>query len=419
MIVEAYKRKLELNPRLTIRKARETISKELGIGQNTISKTLAQYRGNKNVSEKTKNFKEIDTKLDAIRRKIYQFWFNRELPTLDKVLTVVNEDKSLPNFSRTTLYRSIKYMDFEYVKRGRSCVLMEKNETLIWRKRYLRNIQKYREEGRPIYYLDEMWVNSEVTSIQCSDITVRSSRDAFSQGLLTGAVNPTGIGKRLIVGHIGSNDGFVPGALLCFESKNNTHHYYDEIDGDCFRDWLEGVLPKLKDNAVIVMDNAPYHSVKKEECPTIQWKRADIIEWLRSKGEVIDNSMMTHELLEIVKRIKPMYSQDVIDEMVLKHNKKVLRLPPYHNELNPIELAWCFIKIHVNSHNKTFKLADVRNLLTESVEKVTTDMWVDFIGHTIKEENKFWDMENVAKEVMAEIETVDLTVGISDTDDSD
>lgn len=357
----------------------------------------------------------------AIRRKIYQFWFNRELPTLGKILTVINEDQSLPSFSRTSLYRLMKSMEFEYVKRGRNSALLEKNEIILWRRRYIRDLRKYREEGRQIYYLDETWVNAgDVTSRIWSDNTVQSSQDAFSQGLSTGAVNPTGKGKRLIVVHIGSEDGFVPGGLLCFKSKKNTQDYHDEMNGDSFRDWLEGVLPRLKANCVIVMDNAPYHSVKKEKCPTTQWRKSDIIDWLTSKGEVIDNSMIIPELLEVVKRLKPLYSTYVIDEMVKEQNKVVLRLPPYHCELNPIELAWSVIKNHVKANNKTFKLADVRNLLIEGTEKVTVEMWKNFISHTTKAEDKFWDMDNLVDELMAEQQTVVLTIGNSDNeDDSD
>lgn len=260
----------------------------------------------------------------------------------------------------------------------------------------------------------------DVTSRIWSDNTVQSSQDAFSQGLSTGAVNPTGKGKRLIVVHIGSEDGFVPGGLLCFKSKKNTQDYHDEMNGDSFRDWLEGVLPRLKANCVIVMDNAPYHSVKKEKCPTTQWRKSDIIDWLTSKGEVIDNSMIIPELLEVVKRLKPLYSTYVIDEMVKEQNKVVLRLPPYHCELNPIELAWSVIKNHVKANNKTFKLADVRNLLIEGTEKVTVEMWKNFISHTTKAEDKFWDMDNLVDELMAEQQTVVLTIGNSDNeDDSD
>jgi len=36
------------------------------------------------------------------------------------------------------------------------------------------------------------------------------------------------------------------------------------------------------------MDNAPYHSVKKEKIPNTTTKKVDIIKWLQEKGEIID-----------------------------------------------------------------------------------------------------------------------------------
>lgn len=101
------------------------------------------------------------------------------------------------------------------------------------------------------------------------DKTVKSHRDAFLSGLLTSALNPTGKEKRLIIVHILSEEGFVNGGLLVFESKKGSADYHDEINGDSFFDWIKGVIPLLKDNSVIVMDNAPHHSVKAERCPTM------------------------------------------------------------------------------------------------------------------------------------------------------
>lgn len=92
------------------------------------------------------------------------------------------------------------------------------------------------------------------------------------------------------------------------------------------------------------MDNAPYHSAKQEKCSTTNWRKADIVQWLQDKEEVVDSTMIIPELLQVVQRIKPMYNKYVIDEIVLQQNKNVLRLPPYHCELNPIELAWSVIK---------------------------------------------------------------------------
>lgn len=67
------------------------------------------------------------------------------------------------------------------------------------------------------------------------------------------------------------------------------------MNGNNFRDWFKDVLPRLEDNAVIVMDNAPYHSVRKEKCPSSQTRKADIIRWFESNGKVIDTRMIIPE----------------------------------------------------------------------------------------------------------------------------
>jgi len=283
----------------------------------------------------------------------------------------------------------------------------------------LESIKEYRQLGRPIYYLDETWVNAgETTSKTWVDKTVNSPRDAFLRGLTTGQKEPSGKGKRLIVVHIGSSDGFVVGGLLCFESKKNTDDYHDEMNGDTFYDWFTNILPLLRENAVIVMDNASYHSVKKHTFPVRSWKKQDIIDWLTDKGEVIDKPMVKEQLLERVEVLKPQYNEYVIDELAKSANKTVLRLPPYHCELNPIELAWASVKNYVRMNNRTFKLNDVKKLLEEGVERVTPDMWKNFVGHIIKVEEKFWQVDFISNELLdAEVTSHVLTI-TGDTSDS-
>lgn len=425
MIVSAYKSKIAVNPNITIRELRTILSNELGFGETTIFNTINEYRNTKTVSSpnKTRTCKNITTKIndfykEAIRKKVHQFWINRKLPTVNEIHVAINNDESLPNFSRTTLFRVLKSLQFEYVKRGRNSALIDSNDLILRRRRYLRDIKKYRAEGRPIYYLGETCVNARDTSGKVwIDTTVQSSQTPISMGLPTEPVNSSATEKRLIVVHIGSEDGFVQGGLLCFESKKNTQDYHDEINENSFRHWFASILPRLKKNAVIILDNAPYQSVKVEKCPTTNWRKTEIIGWLESKGEVIDPSMVIPELLEISKRLKPLYDKFVIDIIARQYDKKVLRLPPYHSELNPIEMAWPFVKNHMRSNNKPFKLSDVQNRLLQGVEKVTKKMWTKFIEHTKKVEEQFWNLDMIVDELMAEQEPIVMMVDNSDDDD--
>ena len=203
------------------------ISEESGIGQRTVSVTLSEYCNKKTVTSpnKTKIRPKVTDKVDefdqnAIRQKVHQFWHNYQIPTLNKILTAVNEDDSLPSFSKMSLYRVLKHLNFEYVRKSRNSALNERNDIVCWRRNYLETIKHYRELGRKIYYLDETWVNAgETTSKSWVDTTVKSTRDAFLRGLTTGQKEPSRKGKRLIIVHIGSSDGLVPGGLFCFESK--------------------------------------------------------------------------------------------------------------------------------------------------------------------------------------------------------
>ena len=142
--------------------------------------------------------------------------------------------------------------------------------------------------------------------------SVLTKHHAFNKGLTTGAKNPTGKCQRLIILHIGSEKGFLEGGLLCFTSKKNSSDYHEEMNDDNFHEWFESIIPRLKPYSVIVMDNAPYHSVRSEKIPTSQTKKEDILTWLLSKGVEIDRPMIKPQLLQTVRQIKSKHTQHKI-----------------------------------------------------------------------------------------------------------
>ncbi|XP_001948346.2 uncharacterized protein LOC100161011 [Acyrthosiphon pisum] len=413
IIINVYEDILIKDPDIMYNNIVARVSAACGIGILTVKNTISEYKRTGKVSSPMNKKKRptIINKVDdfhkfAIRQKIHAFWFRREIPTLAKIIQVVNDDPDLPNITRTSFQRLLKSMQFEYTKRYRDSALTEREDLVTWRRSYISDIRRYRQEGRTIYFLDEKLVNAEAFSSRvCVDQLKQSHRDAFLRGLVTESRNSTGKGKLLIVVHIGSAEGFVTGDLLCFESKKNTSDYHDEINGNTFFEWFCSVLPLLKDNSVIVMDNAPYHSVKTEQTPTSSWKKAAIIEWLESKGVETNPFMIKFELLKIVRELKHKYDLYVVDEEAKKQNKIVLRLPPYHCELNPIELVWSVVKGHVNAKNTTFKINDVQQLLNDGIQKVTPEMWSNFVSHTIKEEDKLWQVDYISDEILDEEST--------------
>lgn len=221
-----------------------------------------------------------------------------------------------------------------------------------------------------------------------------------------------GKGKRLIITHIGSEDGFVESGLLVFESKK-TGDYHQDMNSEVFEGWFSKMLDVIPDGSVIVLDNAPYHSRKLEKIPNTSSNKNEIENWLKEKNLLPPTKTKKKDLLDIVKAHKNRYEAFVIDEMAKKKNKTVLRLPPYHCELNPIELIWSQVKGYIANNNRTFKLVEVKRLLNEAISKVNAESWKECIKHVIEVIEPKMSTDNTT----AERFIINLENDNSDTDD--
>lgn len=313
--------------------------------------------------------------------------------------------------------RTLRDLNFRYLKRNRKSFLIEKEEIVLWRRKFLTEIRDHRLKGKEIYYTDETWLNEGHTRSKVwQDLNITSSRQAFIDGYSTGLKSPSGKGRRLIITHIGSNSGFLDGGLNVFESRK-TGDYHEDMNAEVFEKWFASVLERVEPGSVIVIDNAPYHSRRVEKLPTSAWRKADIIDWLKSKNILFDDHLLKVQLMNIVRVHKDQYIKYVVDEMAHKRGVTLLRLPPYHCELNPIELIWAQIKGEVANKNTTFKLKEVKVLLNEAIDGVTADNWQKCIEHVIKQEQKMWDLDTNAEVI---VDPLIITLGSenSDTDDS-
>lgn len=381
--------------------------------------SLTRERG-ENCKPESRGRKKIvldDQTRNAIRREIHSFYFRNEIPSVAKLSKVIEADDTLPNISDKVLRRTLKLMNFRYQTRSRNSALIERNDIVEWRRNYLKQIRQFRNEGRHIYYLDETWLNEGHTvSKVWQDMNIRSNRQAFMEGFSSGLKAPSGKGRRLIIAHIGSEEGFVEGGLLSFQSKK-TVDYHEEMDGNRFETWFRSILTKVTPGSVIVMDNASYHSRRLEQIPTSASRKRVIIDWLESKSIPHNEAMLKVELLSLVRKHKSSYIKYVVDEMAKDFNVSVVRLPPYHCELNPIELVWAQVKNYVARKNSTFKMADVEKLFDEALHTVTAESWRKCIQHVLKEEIKFWDLD-IRVEVMTEPLIIDIGGESDDSEES-
>ena len=168
----------------------------------------------------------------------------------------------------------------QYVKtKGSTKLMMEQNDIVAWHHRCLRQIREIRQAGRPIVYLDETWVNAHHTV----------SRKWYNSGNPEDAQQPheapSGKGKRLTILHAGWKGGLLQDCDLVFVGNMKSAHYHDEMNAKHFTEWwTDKLLLNLPEGADIVMDNAPYHTVKSDDsrCPTSSSRKAELLELIAS-----------------------------------------------------------------------------------------------------------------------------------------
>lgn len=114
-----------------------------------------------------------------------------------------------------------------------------------------------------------------------------------------------------------------------------------------FQKWLvQKLIPNLPPRSVIVIDYAPYHNVQKDKAPNSN-SRKNFDRLVAGTNVHADNNMLKADLYELIKLNKPRHKKFIIDDIFKQHDHNILRLPPYHPDLNPIELVWTSLKQNV------------------------------------------------------------------------
>lgn len=77
------------------------ISRVSGIGRRTVISTISEYKHEGTVTStntkrvRTTLFDKIDDlERNCLQQKVHSFWLRRELPTIDKILYAINDDRS-------------------------------------------------------------------------------------------------------------------------------------------------------------------------------------------------------------------------------------------------------------------------------------------------------------------------------------
>lgn len=284
-----------------------------------------------------------DFDMGVMRRIVHRKYLSGENVTLDTLKAALLDELD-KNIGRSTIHRRLLQSGFRFRKVNHRKLLTEKPDVVAARCHFLRTMKNIREEmpTRDIIYLDETWYNQY-------DMKTHAWLD---ESEISGTKAVVGKGKRVIILHAGSEKGFVPGSLLIMRTDGRSSDYHQSMNAEVFETWFRQLLANIPEGSCIVMDNAPYHSRVVNRVPSSSWRKGDIQEWLTQNGVVFDQGLRKPELLELVRplRKKRLF---FLDGLAAEEGHQVVRLPPYHCELNPIELIWSQLKGFVRSRNTT------------------------------------------------------------------
>lgn len=370
----------------------------LGIGMATVKRIMAAHnRDPKTLDESSKMrgrpaHAVNGSHQEAVRSHVRSANKNGKYITLASLRDFLKERSSGESFHMATLARTLGRWGFEFGKGTRSQHLKEQDHVIAARQRYLRKKRRNRSSGtdtiRPEVYLDESYVNKN----HSNDFTWYSGEDG------PWVQKPTGKGERLVIINAITKSGWVPGAKLVFKSTRKTGDYHGQMNSDLFKKWFtEMLLPNIPENSLVIMDNAPYHNILSEHSPpTPQCSKKRIREWLEQNHICCSDDCLKSELAELLKKMAPVPVY-TIDEIAQSHGHEVLRTPPYHPELQPIEICWGVVKNHV-ARKCDFTMIGLNKQLDSGFDKVTAKTCEEIIAKVRKIEDEFWTEDIKADE---------------------
>jgi transposase len=364
----------------------------LGIGIATVKRIMADYNRDPKLLDKPAKIRGRPahavgvSNQEAVRAYIRSANKQGAYITLADIRDFLKGDSTEEQFHIATLARTLNRWGFEFGKGTRSQHLKEKDHVIAARQRYLRKKRGNRRSGieidtiRPEVYLDESYVNKN----HSNDFIWYSDEDG------PWVQKPTGKGERLIIINAITKFGWVSGSKLVFKSTRKTGDYHGQMNWDLFEKWFtEMLLPNIPENSLIIMDNASYHNILSEHSPpTPQCSKKKIMQWLEHNKIHCRNDCLKPELVEILGKLapEPLYA---IDEIARSHGHEVIRTPPYHPELQPIETCWGVVKNHV-ARNCDFTMNNLIEQLDSGFSKVTAKTCTKIIEKVRKIEDQFW-----------------------------
>ena len=118
----------------------------------------------------------------------------------------------------------------------------------------------------------------------------------------------------------------------------------------------------------------------------------------------------------LCKRHRVDKTSKVIDNIVKKYGHEILRLPPYHCELNAIELIWADDKNYVARENKELTLNHVEEFFRKRRSEISSTICKNCVEHVKHAAESYWKTVRI---VDAKLDKLQIVLDVNDNDKSE
>ena len=309
----------------------------------------------------------------------------------------LKEKRRKTNLSRELIKEVLKKLGYSYCK-TKGITYKEKNRPRIisMREEYIRGFFENREkEHLKEIYIDESFVRDIVQSRSFwmteeeqkqRSVSISSIRNQIA---IVGAIGEdgwTGVHYDSLEHDLRQSNHqftFSAGGIFYFKTLNpDRRDPHTCFTAQSFHDYfLTNLLPSLKESSLLIMDRAPYHTkVAESDFNIRKATKQDLLEFLLEKGVLVDSRGSLQELRYRVLSIFP-NPRTYLEIEAEEAGHKVLFTPPYHPELNPIELAWAMVKRPISEKAQPDTNYICEQILPRSFALVTPHVAAKLFSH--------------------------------------
>ncbi|KAH9078621.1 hypothetical protein Ae201684P_019700 [Aphanomyces euteiches] len=342
-------------------RVRDSVAECLGISKSTVGSIIAHWNAHHDPTfastfrPRVRRPNAVSQHFSADIRELIMNANNECLPVTSKSLCNELLMEYDVDINERTMRRVLRKMGYTFVKGRGRFYLAESDANVAFRAKYLRKKldNRYESSTNPIYpkvFLDESYCNLNHSPPKTWVDNTKLRKTKSSKGprmCIVGA----GVISSTVRGVM--SGAWVETSLTMWsslrkkrkqgrEDANEDDDYHGNFTADLFERWFEKLcltLERTYGKCVIHMDGAKYHKRLLNPSPSAQWKKGDIQDWLRASSIDFEARLTKAELLLIARanRPPPKYATQVI---ATTHGHTLLYTPPYHPELQPIELVW-------------------------------------------------------------------------------